>query len=125
MYLDLGMKDETIIADSAEPGSVGQLRSGWEADKLDGEDLKKYPYLTNGFNVFGCIKYSGSIKDGLDKMDTMNLYAVEESTNLRDEILNYIWAVDMNGNRTGQPIDDWNHLIDPWRYVIESRGRYF
>lgn len=125
MYFDLGVKDETIIADSAEPGSVGLLRSGWESDKIDAEDLKRYPGLVNGFNVFGCVKYSGSVKDGLDKMDTMNLYAVEESENLRNEILNYIWATDMNGNRTGQPIDDWNHLLDSWRYVIESRGRYF
>ncbi len=56
-------------------------------------------------------------------MQSMNLYAVEESKDLWNEIYNYIYAVDKNGNPTDQPVDDFNHLIDPWRYVVvEYKG---
>jgi PBSX family phage terminase large subunit len=124
-YIELGIKDETIIADSAEPFSVGKLRGGWEEGELSEEDIKNYPQLLQGWSVFGVVKAQGSVKTGLDKMDSMNLFAVEESTDLWNEIMNYIWATDANGNQTGEPLKAFDDLIDPWRYVIESRGRYF
>ena len=124
-YIELGIKDETIIADSAEPFSVGKLRGGWEEGELSEEDIKNFPQLLQGWSVFGVVKSPGSVKAGLDKMDSMNLYAVEESTDLWNEIMNYIWATDANGNQTGEPLKAFDDLIDPWRYVIESRGRYF
>jgi PBSX family phage terminase large subunit len=124
-YIELGIKDQTIIADSAEPFSVGKLRGGWEEGELSEEDIKNFPQLLQGWSVFGVVKAPGSVKTGLDKMDSMNLYAVEESTDLWNEIMNYIWATDANGNQTGEPLKAFDDLIDPWRYVIESRGRYF
>jgi PBSX family phage terminase large subunit len=124
-YIELGIKDEIIIADSAEPFSVGKLRGGWEEGELSEEDIKNFPQLLQGWSVFGVVKAPGSVKTGLDKMDSMNLYAVEESTDLWNEIMNYIWATDANGNQTGEPLKAFDDLIDPWRYVIESRGRYF
>jgi phage terminase large subunit len=54
-------------------------------------------------------------------MQSLNLFAVEENAELWAEIYNWIWAVDKNGNATDEPLDDWNHAIDAWRYVIAKR----
>ena len=66
------------------------------------------------------IKGTGSIKAGISLMTGMNLYAVEESKDLWNEIYNWIYAVDKNMQPTDEPLDDFNHLIDPWRYVIQD-----
>lgn len=126
MYCRLLLTDsDTIIADSSEPVNISKLRNGFPADELDPADIELYPQLLKGFNVYAVAKPKGSIKSGLDTMDGMNLYAVEESKELWNEIINYIWDVDKNKNPTGEPIDDFNHLIDGWRYVVFSRGRYY
>ncbi len=80
-----------------------------------------YPKLLKGFWVVEADKGPGSIKAGLSLLDSMEIFAVEESENLWDEIRNYVGAVDRNGNPTGEPIDDYNHLIDPLRYVVKDR----
>jgi hypothetical protein len=51
-------------------------------------------------------------------MQSMNLFAVEESTDLWNEVYNWIYAVDKNHQPTDEPEDAFNHLIDCWRYVI-------
>lgn len=126
LYCRLNLDDgDVVIADSAEPTSIGKLRQGWPIDELPKDDIEKYPKLIKGWNVYGVAKPKGCIKAGLDIMDGMNLYAVEESTDLWNEIMNYIWAVDKNNNPTGEPMDEFNHIIDPWRYVVFSRGRFY
>ena len=45
----------------------------------------------------------------------MNVTA--ESTNLIKELRNYTWETDKAGNKTGRPIDAYNHLIDALRYI--------
>lgn len=116
---------EIIIADSASPGDINRLRNGWSQKELDPEDLKRYPQLTKGFTIYAVHKGPGSIESGLRLMRSMELYAVEESKDLWNEIQNYIYAVDKNNQPLDEPVDDFNHLIDPWRYVIWSRGRLF
>ena len=39
------------------------------------------------------------------------------------EISNYTWAKDKFGNKTGKPIDDFNHLMDAMRYAMEDIQR--
>jgi phage terminase large subunit len=114
---------DKIVADYADPEWT-KLYNGFPAFELDERDAIEYPDLVRGFNVIPCEKGQGSIKYGLSLMNSMNLYAVEESTNLWHEILQYVWAQDKNGNYTDDPIDDSNHLIDPWRYVVvDQRGK--
>jgi PBSX family phage terminase large subunit len=126
MYCQMGFTQrEVIICDSAEPLTIGKLRAGWRRDEISETDAQLYPQLLKGFNVYGVVKAPGSIKAGLDTMDGINLFCVEESKNAWNEIYNYIYAQDMSGQYTGEPIDDFNHLIDPWRYVVQSKGRYF
>jgi len=125
LYCRLKLNEsDKIIADNADSKAWRRLRTGYRPGEIDADDLKNFPALTRGFNVYPCLKGTDSVTWGIDLMTTMNLYAVEESKNLWSEIMNYVYAQDKNGNYTDDPIDDFNHLIDPWRYVInDQRGK--
>lgn len=116
---------ETIIADSAVPLDISRLRRGWTKNELTPEQIEKYPQLLRGFTVLAAIKGPGSIESGVRVMRGMQLFAVEESENLWMEIRNWIYAVDRNDQTLEEPEDQYNHLIDPARYVITGRGRLF
>ena len=115
---------DKIVADSAEPDSIKKLKGGWTANDLTNEDRIKFPGLIRGFYVVPANKGQGSIKYGISLMNSMNLFEVEESKNLWNEIVNWIYAQDKNGNYTDEPEDAYNHLLDCVRYVIDNqRGR--
>lgn len=116
--------NDTIIADSADPKSITKLQNGWTGDELDTSEFQNFAGLRNGFNVLGARKGADSVNYGIDNMTGLNLFAVEESLDLWEEIRNYIFAQDKYGNYTNDPIDDYNHLIDPWRYVINYFDLY-
>lgn len=126
MLCDLGFTSkELIIADSASPLDISKLRRGWSRDELTPEEIDRYPQLLKGFYILSAIKGPGSVASGLRLMMSMELYVVEESLNFWHEIQNYIYAVDKNDNPTDEPADEFNHLIDPKRYVATGRGRLF
>lgn len=94
-----------IIADSAEPKSI--------------EELKQL-----GLYVEGAEKGADSIKNGIDVLKRYRLNVTRDSTNLRTELTRYIWKVDKkSGKSLNIPIDAWNHLIDPLRYVALNKLR--
>jgi phage terminase large subunit len=115
--LKLSINDE-IIADSADPKAIDKLSKGYRGYELSTEDFQKWPLLARGFNVRAARKGPDSVKYGIDLIDSMEFYVVEESTDFWQEIMSYIYAQDKNGNYTNDPIDDFNHLIDPTRYVV-------
>lgn len=126
MLCELGFTDkDLIIADSASPLDISKLRNGWSPKELTPEEAERYPQLLKGFYVLSAIKGPGSVASGLRMLMSMDLYVVEESENFWYEIQNYIYAVDKNGNPTDEPVDEYNHLIDPKRYVATARGRMF
>lgn len=126
MLCKLGFtQKELIIADSAVPLDISKLRRGWESSELSPEQIEQYPQLMKGFNVLSAIKGPGSIESGIRTLRSMDLFAVEESKDLWYEINNYIFAVDRNEQPTDQPADEYNHLIDPWRYGVTARGRLY
>lgn len=118
--LDLTLSDE-IVADSADKNACDKLQDGWSGHELSDEDFSKYPGLALGFNIIRARKGQDSVKFSLDLLDQCVLYVVEESTDFWNEIYNYVWARDKNGNLTDEPIDDYNHLIDPLRYVVMEK----
>ncbi len=84
-----------IVADSAEERLIS--------------DLKK-----KGNNIIKCVKGPGSVNAGIKLLQEFEIIVTPESTNVIKEFNNYIW----NDKKTKiQPIDDWNHAIDPIRYV--------
>jgi phage terminase large subunit len=113
--LKFGAADK-IIGDSAEPDTIGKLKKGWTPQELTSDEMQYYPTLTKGFFIEACP--TKDIEGGISLMTSLNLYAVEESKDLWNEINNYVYAVDKNKMPTDTPVDDFNHLIDPWRYVV-------
>jgi phage terminase large subunit len=116
--LQIHPQNDPIIADNADAKACDKLESGWNIEELSPEEFSKYPGLANGWFIVRARKGADSINYGIETMTGMNLYAVEESTDLWEEVHNYVYAQDKQGDYTNNPIDDFNHLIDPWRYVL-------
>jgi phage terminase large subunit len=100
-----------VIADSAEPKSI--------------DELKRY-----GFNIKPAQKGPDSILNGIDILKRHRLYVTKQSTNLIKELNNYKWVTDKNGNKLNKPVDMFNHALDAIRYValnkmrVDNKGTY-
>jgi len=106
-----GVKD-IIYADSAEPKSIAELNS-------------------YGHNVLPVSKGRDSIVYGLNLINQNKVYITSRSNNLINELRNYTWMVDKQGNKLNKPIDAYNHAIDAMRYAMTSqlenphKGNYY
>lgn len=124
---------DRIVADNADEKAWKKLKRGWAIDELPAEYFSrnekgnlvcKYPALLSGFHVVPCVKGADSVRAGVDLMDTMNLFAVSESLNLWEEIRLRIYAQDKYGNFINEPEPGYDHLQDPWMYVVQDqRGK--
>jgi phage terminase large subunit len=92
-------RDEKIIADSAEPKSIAELRR-------------------MGWNVKPAVKGMDSIMNGIDSLKRYPIYIDARSKDLIAEFSSYTWAKDRNGNSLNKPIDQYNHGIDAIRYAV-------
>ena len=100
---ELGIKShEMIVADSAEPKSI--------------EDLRRA-----SFRIEGAKKGPDSIRNSIDTLQAFKLNVTKSSINLIKELRNYKWITDNDGKHTSQPIDSYNHAIDAIRYVALNR----
>jgi phage terminase large subunit len=97
-----GIKKEEIIADSAEPKSIQEIRM-------------------QGFNIHPATKGKDSIASGIDVLQRYKMNVTADSLNLIKELRNYKWKQDKDGKTTNEPIDYYNHLIDPLRYVALNK----
>jgi phage terminase large subunit len=95
-------KQHLIIADSAEPKSIRELR-----------DV--------GFNIYA-VKKPG-ISESIKMMKSYRLFITEHSTNAINEFENYQRKVDRYGTILPEPLDAFNHIIDPVRYVLTMKGK--
>lgn len=66
-----------------------------------------------------CIKWPGSVVDGIDLVNSLNVYYTSSSINLKYENENYQRKVDRYGVVTDDPEDKDNHLMDPTRYIAQ------
>ena len=90
---------DLIIADQAEPKSIQELKNA-------------------GLWVLPCTKGRDSITFGIDLMKRYTINVTRRSTGIINELKQYKWQVDRDGNPTNQPIDRYNHGIDSCRYAI-------
>jgi phage terminase large subunit len=70
-------------------------------------------------------KPKGSILDGIDLLDNLNVYYTKSSVNLAHEQENYSRKVDRYGIVLEEPEDKDNHLMDCVRYIathLQSEG---
>lgn len=106
----LGLQEEIIICDSAEPKSIEELRR-----------LGAYCKPSQ--------KGKGSVLNGIQVIKEYNVFASKQSKNLLQEYQYYIW----DSNRDGKSINKikqngMDHLMDALRYAVTtglSRARDF
>ncbi|MES2807044.1 MAG: terminase large subunit [Bacteroidota bacterium] len=95
-------KKTEIVADSAEPKSIEELwRLGW--------------------HITAAKKGADSVNNSIDILKRYTLNITRRSANLRNELGRYKWKVDRGGRSLNQPVDTFNHLIDPLRYVALNK----
>lgn len=106
----MGYAKEIIIADSAEPKSIDELRS------------------LGLSRIRGASKGKDSIMNGIQYIQNFKIIIHPRCVNFLTEISNYVFGKDKFGHTTNKPIDDWNHAMDGWRYSIahinKSRGKW-
>lgn len=88
-----------IIADSAEPKSITEIRR-------------------EGFIIAGVKKGKDSIESGISLMKQYKINIVGASPNLKKEIKSYRYRESKEGDAefSNKPIDAWNHILDAARY---------
>lgn len=100
---DLGLAKETIVADSAEPKSIDELRSMglWRLRPAE--------------------KGPDSVMHGIDFILRHELIVDERCTCTIEELENYTWQKDkQTGEYINKPIDTFNHNLDAARYGLET-----
>jgi len=99
-------KGDVVVCDSAEPKSVAE-------------------YCSLGINAHSAKKGQGSVESGIKFMQAFDEIIIHpDCPNFNDEMLNYQWKVDKNGECLPTPIDAFNHLIDAQRYALEGDQQY-
>ena len=103
-------KSVPIVADSAEPKSIEELRR-------------------MGWRIEGANKGKDSILNGIDILKRFRINVTNRSANLIKELNAYKWK-EKDGNATNVPIDSFNHGMDALRYLAlnklaeKNRGIY-
>lgn len=97
----MGYRKERIIADSAEPKSIDELK-----------DLGLY-------RISPAKKGKDSILNGVQFIQNFEIIVHPRCVNFMTEITNYQWAKDKFDKSINKPIDDFNHLMDAMRYAVE------
>lgn len=81
-----------VIADSADPRLIQEIANG-------------------GILIYAVQKGAGSVLAGITKMKEYEIYVTKRSVNLQEELRNYTWDKDKDGNYINQPIDAYNHCF--------------
>lgn len=100
----MGYAKERIIADSAEPKSIEELR------RLGLNRIKP------------AAKGPDSIKNGIQNIQSYKIVVHPSCSNIIVELSNYVWDT-KDGKALNKPIDDYNHLLDALRYAMEPIKR--
>jgi phage terminase large subunit len=90
--------NDLIVADSASPRMIAELKSSM-------------------YNVRPVIKTAGSVNEGIRILQDYDIITDKESVDFIKELRNYIWS----DKKAGIPIDAFNHLLDPLRYVVMTQ----
>ena len=96
--------DGPVIADSAEPKSI--------------EELKRA-----GIWILPAQKGRDSIMYGIQRLSEYSINVHVTSKNVIEEFSSYIWAKNKDGYPTNKPVDNFNHAIDAIRYAVTDRLR--
>jgi phage terminase large subunit len=90
-----------VIADSAEPKSIAEIKS-------------------YGIAITPANKGPGSVLQGIQKVQQEQISVTKRSVNIIKEYRNYVWITDRDGKILNEPLDIYNHSMDGGRYAMES-----
>ena len=93
--------DGMIVADSAEPKSISEV--------------KMY-----GLNIIPCKKGADSVRHGIMAVQDQKISVTKDSVNLIKEYRNYMWDTTKEGKQINKPVDGNDHALDAVRYAINS-----
>lgn len=90
-----------VIADSAEPKSIDEIRS-------------------YGVSIIPSRKGKDSVNQGIQYLQDQKCFITKRSINTLKEYRNYVWLTDKEGVIINTPSPIWNHHMDDIRYAVES-----
>lgn len=90
-----------VIADSAEPKSI--------------DEIKSY-----GVNIQPTIKGKDSVNQGIQYVQDQQISMTKRSVNIIKEYRNYLWDTDRQGKTINVPEGGLDHAMDALRYAISS-----
>ena len=93
-----------VIADSAEPKSIDEIRM-------------------YGINILPAVKGQGSVVNGIQFIQDQKMFITKRSINTIKEYRNYMRKTDKDGRILNIPDDMWNHSLDAIRYAMTSLTR--
>ena len=102
MYLDKGLKNAKIIADSAEKRLITEIKRKGIS------------------NLKPSIKGQGSIMQGVQFIQGFKIYVHPTCEHTIEELNTYTFDQDKDGNWLNKPIDENNHILDALRYSLEK-----
>ena len=103
----MGFAKSTIIADSAEPKSVAEIRR------------------CGIMRIRESQKGKDSIIHGIQRLQGYNLIVHPSCENIIMELENYSWIKDKaTGEYTNKPIDMFNHSLDALRYSLQALDQH-
>lgn len=93
--------NQYVICDSEDPKSIAELRQ-------------------YGVKALGARKGPGSVNHGIQWLQQQNIVIDIKCQNFKNEIQQYKWKEDKDGNVLTVPVDKYNHLLDALRYAYED-----
>tara|TARA_R110000796_G_scaffold40572_6_gene100418 strand:+ start:1186 stop:2355 length:1170 start_codon:yes stop_codon:yes gene_type:complete len=111
-FLDSEGIKERVVADSAEPKSI--------------EEIRQY-----GHSITGVSKGRDSIVYGINLINQNEVFITNRSKNLKRELQGYVWSTDKEGNSINKPTGAHPDCIDAARYILTDtlenphKGSYF
>jgi len=94
-----------IIADSAEPKSIDEIRG-------------------YGLNIQPAVKGQGSVLQGIQYVQEQKISVTKRSLNTWKEYHNYLWDTDKEGKTINTPIPIYDHSLDAIRYALAGHKHY-
>lgn len=102
MYIDKGLKNAEIVADSAEKRLITEIKRKGIS------------------NIKPSVKGQGSIMQGVQFIQGFKIYVHPTCEHTIEELNTYTFEQDKDGNWLNKPIDANNHLMDALRYSLEE-----
>ncbi len=94
-------KQAIVIADSAEPKSIDEIRR-------------------NSVTILPATKGPGSVNQGIQYVQGQRISVTKRSNNIWNEYNNYAWLVDKEDITLNEPKPGYDHSMDALRYAIVS-----